>query len=157
MSKWAEIGWIVDESMMLDGKRYRLILNRHRLKLKNPHYHIFSFSLQCGALWLKQNRKGEIFLSGYITAGRRRSIVVFKKPGAWKVFEPDSANSQPPMERIERINWPVILNVPATAALDEIKSAFRKLALRHHPDHGGEHETFIKIRAAYKQAIKEAV
>jgi DnaJ-domain-containing protein 1 len=42
-----------------------------------------------------------------------------------------------------------ILNVLPTASHEEIKSAYRKLALVHHPDKGGNEETFKKIHAAY--------
>jgi hypothetical protein len=34
-----------------------------------------------------------------------------------------------------------------------IKSAFRRLALRHHPDHGGEAAAFIKVKAAYDAGL----
>ncbi len=34
-----------------------------------------------------------------------------------------------------------------------IKAAFRRLALRHHPDHGGEAAAFIKVKAAYDAGL----
>lgn len=33
------------------------------------------------------------------------------------------------------------------------KQAFRKLAIRLHPDHGGDHERFIRMRRAYDEAV----
>jgi curved DNA-binding protein len=42
-----------------------------------------------------------------------------------------------------------ILGVESTASADEIKSAYRKLALRHHPDRGGAVGDFQKIQEAY--------
>jgi curved DNA-binding protein CbpA len=42
-----------------------------------------------------------------------------------------------------------ILNIPPGSALDIIKAAFRKLILKHHPDHGGSAELARKIIAAY--------
>jgi len=41
------------------------------------------------------------------------------------------------------------LGVPRTAAADEIKQAFRKLASQHHPDKGGDTKKFQEIQAAY--------
>ncbi|MBS3067165.1 J domain-containing protein [Candidatus Micrarchaeota archaeon] len=42
-----------------------------------------------------------------------------------------------------------ILGVKRNANADEIKSAYRKLALEHHPDHGGNEEKFKEINEAY--------
>lgn len=41
------------------------------------------------------------------------------------------------------------LGVSPTATADEIKAAFRKLALQHHPDRGGSLEMMKKINVAY--------
>ena len=57
-----------------------------------------------------------------------------------------------------RTNHYAVLGVPRTASMDEIRAAFRKLALKHHPDmkvrdaRGGKdsHEDFLQIHAAYK-------
>lgn len=42
-----------------------------------------------------------------------------------------------------------ILGVAKTATDDEIKKAFRKLAMKHHPDRGGDQAEFQKIQEAY--------
>jgi DnaJ family protein A protein 2 len=42
------------------------------------------------------------------------------------------------------------LGVPKTATPDEIKKAYRKLAVKHHPDKGGDPEKFKDINAAYE-------
>lgn len=42
------------------------------------------------------------------------------------------------------------LGVPKTASQDEIKKAYRKLAVKHHPDKGGDPEKFKDINAAYE-------
>lgn len=48
----------------------------------------------------------------------------------------------------------LILGVPETATIAEIKTAYRKLCLKHHPDiSGGKSDMFIKICDAYKLAI----
>lgn len=46
-----------------------------------------------------------------------------------------------------------ILGVERTATEQEIKSAYRKLAMQHHPDRGGDSEQFQKISEAYATLI----
>lgn len=43
-----------------------------------------------------------------------------------------------------------ILNLQEDATKKEVKTAFRKLSLKHHPDHGGLIEDFCLIRDAYE-------
>ena len=43
-----------------------------------------------------------------------------------------------------------VLSVPRNAALAEIKKAYRRLALKHHPDKGGDESMFKIISAAYE-------
>lgn len=43
-----------------------------------------------------------------------------------------------------------ILGVERTATQEEIKKAFRKLAMQHHPDHGGDTKKFAEITSAYE-------
>ena len=42
------------------------------------------------------------------------------------------------------------LGVSSDASEDEIKKAFRKKAMEHHPDRGGDIEKFKEIKAAYE-------
>lgn len=46
-----------------------------------------------------------------------------------------------------------ILGVSSKASKEEIKRAYHKLCLIHHPDKGGNAETFIRIKSAYEQLI----
>lgn len=41
------------------------------------------------------------------------------------------------------------LNIPPNSSPDEIKSAFRKLAMTHHPDRGGDAVLFDAVQSAY--------
>ena len=43
-----------------------------------------------------------------------------------------------------------LIGVPQTASQNEIKKAFRKLALKAHPDKGGDPELFKEISVAYE-------
>ena len=46
-------------------------------------------------------------------------------------------------------NFYQTLGVNENATQDEIKKAYRKLAVEHHPDKGGNEDTFKKISQAY--------
>ena len=43
-----------------------------------------------------------------------------------------------------------VLGVPEDASRNEIRSAFRNLALTHHADRGGQDEEFIIIKQAFE-------
>lgn len=47
------------------------------------------------------------------------------------------------------------LNISPTKDKDLINKAWRKLASIHHPDHGGDADTFKKIREAYEDALSK--
>ena len=47
------------------------------------------------------------------------------------------------------------LKLKADADLSEITRSYRTLASRHHPDRGGDNETFINIRRAYELLRQE--
>ncbi len=48
-----------------------------------------------------------------------------------------------------------VLGLTSDASQKEIKKAYRKMALEHHPDKGGSEENFKKIQAAYEKLTKE--
>ena len=47
-------------------------------------------------------------------------------------------------------NYYNIFGVRKDATLDEIKSAYRTLVKKHHPDIGGDNDTFLKIQLAWE-------
>ena len=54
------------------------------------------------------------------------------------------------------MNYYEELEIEITATTDQIKKAFRKLAIRHHPDVGGDTEKFQRINQAYETLKDEA-
>ena len=53
-------------------------------------------------------------------------------------------------QEIENKKLYEVLGLSQSATQDEIKRAFRKLAIQHHPDKGGDQELFKEINAAYE-------
>lgn len=47
------------------------------------------------------------------------------------------------------MNYYQILGVPESASQDDIKKAYKKLAMKHHPDRGGDNKKFQEISQAY--------
>lgn len=44
-----------------------------------------------------------------------------------------------------------ILGVTANCSIDDAKSAYRRLAMKHHPDRGGDKQVFQRIQTAWEQ------
>lgn len=49
--------------------------------------------------------------------------------------------------------WWEVLGVKETASKEEVKDAYRKLVMQHHPDKGGDAAKFSEIKNAYEQAM----
>lgn len=48
------------------------------------------------------------------------------------------------------------LGLYENATIDQVKQTWRQLAMRHHPDRGGDPAEFDRLRKAYEQALAEA-
>lgn len=57
---------------------------------------------------------------------------------------------QAPQKPVDNNKFYEVLGVPKTATAAEIKKAYRKLALKNHPDKGGDPELFKTITVAYE-------
>lgn len=47
------------------------------------------------------------------------------------------------------------LDLAAPATLEQIKAAWQRVALFHHPDHGGDAEVFRRKLEAYRRLIRQ--
>jgi len=84
--------------------------------------------------------------------------------GAWKRMQsgrvPFPARAPRPTAALSAEQKPrpvdphALLGVDATASLEELKAAFRKKALEHHPDHGGAPDRFMAVKRAYDAILK---
>lgn len=53
-------------------------------------------------------------------------------------------------------DWWAVLGVPRSASIDEIKSAYRKLAAKAHPDQpGGSHDAMAELSRARDAGLNE--
>jgi len=51
--------------------------------------------------------------------------------------------------------WWDVLGVKPDAGVEEIQSAYRTLARKHHPAGGGDTASFLRVQSAYEEARKE--
>ena len=49
-----------------------------------------------------------------------------------------------------------ILGLSEAATADDVKQAWRRLASEHHPDKGGDADSFHRLRTAYEDALSIA-
>ncbi len=79
--------------------------------------------------------------------------------GGGGVYIRFGTNAPPRQRRIERppqkpqMHPCAVLGVPCNAPLQQVKSAFRRLAKTHHPDLGGDVEKMAEINAAYGMLV----
>ena len=53
------------------------------------------------------------------------------------------------------VQWWEVLGVKPDANKEAIRNAYRALSKVHHPDAGGDPETFQRLSQAYKEALGE--
>lgn len=53
--------------------------------------------------------------------------------------------------------WWEILGVPRSSAREQVKSAYRALASKHHPDKGGSADAMAELNIAFEKALQECV
>lgn len=91
-------------------------------------------------------------------AGRPLSPVDDHWAGAWKRslagLEPFPKHTVRVPSADRAVDPFVVLGLTGDATLAEVKLAFRKKALEHHPDQGGSAESFIAARKAYDSIVK---
>jgi hypothetical protein len=51
--------------------------------------------------------------------------------------------------------WRVVLELPGPCSAADVRRAYRRLALKHHPDRGGTDAAFNEITQAYNAALRE--
>lgn len=81
-----------------------------------------------------------------------------KKQGSKKHSKKHSKNRKTKMAKTKGMSGDdpyTTLGVPTNATLQDIKKAYKKLAVKHHPDKGGDPESFKKIDGAYKELKKK--
>jgi len=99
-------------------------------------------------------------------AGMPLELVDGHWAGAWKRIQagmapfpkraptPAPGEERPADTRARPVDPYALLGIHATATLDDVKAAFRKKALEHHPDQGGTPTAFMAIKRAYDAIIK---
>lgn len=57
------------------------------------------------------------------------------------------------LQRDDPHEWWRVLRTPPDASRAEIERAYRHQVGQVHPDHGGTHEAFLRVRAAYEEGL----
>ena len=52
-------------------------------------------------------------------------------------------------------DWWKTLGVPINSTADQVRDAYRLLAVKHHPDRGGDGEMFLRVQQAWEKFQKE--
>jgi len=78
------------------------------------------------------------------------SVEGYGNPKQWKAAHEKRMGIDAAKEAVGSGSPYDILGVSAKATWDEIKKAYRKLVMHHHPDKGGQPATFRKIQGAYE-------
>lgn len=47
-----------------------------------------------------------------------------------------------------------VLGLDKDATPDQVRKAYRELAIKYHPDRGGKQEDFVRVNDAYNKAMK---
>lgn len=84
-----------------------------------------------------------------------RCIFLYKEPEEESVGHGEY--TPPPQTHQRPIQWWEVLGIDATASVDEIKSAYRRLAKQSHPDSPGgmgNSERFRQIHTAYQEGLR---
>jgi len=60
---------------------------------------------------------------------------------------------EPPVHTLKKSRSHEILQIEPPVTESDIKKAYRKMCLIHHPDKGGSNDEFIKINNAYNELL----
>lgn len=78
------------------------------------------------------------------------SVDGYGNPRQWKAAHEKRMGLDAAKEAVGSGSPYDILGVAKSASWEEIKKAHRKMAMKHHPDKGGNPADFRKIQAAYE-------
>lgn len=75
---------------------------------------------------------------------------MFFAGGGFPFGNPDAHFARGPRREVDNTKFYQVLGLDKSASVADVKKAYRKLAIRHHPDKGGDSETFKEICRAYE-------
>lgn len=77
----------------------------------------------------------------------------FRWGAGFEDFEWGQQSRSPPPS--SRKPWWIVLGVKESDPMPIVKKAYRRLAMKHHPDRGGKKEDFQEVEAAYREAERK--
>ena len=88
-------------------------------------------------------------VDGHWAGAWKRTLAGLKPFPTHTAREPSATTDRKPA-----VDPYVLLEIANDTPLDDVKTAFRKKALEHHPDRGGTAEAFMAIKRAYDTIVK---
>lgn len=76
---------------------------------------------------------------------------------AWAKYFYNEEGKRQEDQRRESLYFPECfraLGLPKDPTAEDVKRAYREMALRHHPDTGGSHEAFLQLEKDFTAALK---
>ena len=97
---------------------------------------------------MKEKKPKKPFMSGYKTYNPEEEG--FGDSASWRAAFRERMGVEEAKKTLkDRSPWEV-LGISRDASFEEVKRAYRRLVMEHHPDRGGDAEVFKVIQAAYE-------
>lgn len=162
LAKYAELLQVADQNIEVDGeaKKFKSVIHSNRAILLskigryNEAISDCTRALQLDASFtkpLKTRARAYQLNEQYEEAVRdfKRAVDASAGTAEQDTLRREARRAEVDLKRSKKLDYYKLLGVPKTATEAEIKKAFRKESLKHHPDKGGDEEKFKQCNEAY--------
>jgi hypothetical protein len=139
---------VVDIRTCDSRKAYRFVYERK--KKRKPAVDLFEMTDELGGLWWQRQRlTGKRYrASQYLLENATKKDLVAEEVMPHRIKHPLRIGKSLTCLRLNTID------LYARNAREAVKSAYRREALKHHPDRGGSSSSFRRVSDAYREVLK---